>query len=393
MEKTIRSLQGQEMLEAIYTLNSYSLHPSPPFRNKEEWMGIVSTRKGLTCHALFEDEAPVSVVVSTAMTQNMRGNLYPACGIWGVSTDPAARRKGYCKALMASELSAEHQSGKVFSNLYPFRESFYERLGYVSFPLTKIARFSPQALMPLLKIELDGEITLRPIGEAFETYRDYLAEMRRDRHGMAFFDFGDQSAANRANLWLALARFDGKIEGLMLYRILGDEPTKFNFLAYRFYYQTSRGRGLLLNWIARHVDQADQVELWLSEDEMPETWLADLQIKIESAERAAMSRVLDVEKISGMQVGEGSFSARIIDPICPWNAAIWRFESQAGKLRVSTAGEADCELAIQGLTALVNGTHDPQDLPLRDWGNPDPGLQITLRRMFPRLSPYMHENF
>jgi predicted acetyltransferase len=327
------------------------------------------------------------------MTQNMRGNLYPASGIWGVSTDPAARRKGYCKALMASVLSAERQSGKVFSNLYPFRESFYERLGYVSFPLTKIARFLPQALMPLLKIELDGEITLQPVGEVFETYRAYLAEIRQHRHGMAFFDYGDQSAANRANLWLALARFDGTIEGLMLYRILGDEPTKYNFLAYRFYYQTSRARYLLLNWVARHVDQAERAELWLPEDETPETWLADLQVKVESTERAAMSRVLDVEKIGGMEVGEGSFSARIIDPICPWNAFVWRFESQAGKLLVLKTFQADCELTIQGLTALVAGTHDPQDLPLRGWGNPDPALQITMRDMFLSKRPFMHENF
>ena len=35
----------------------------------------------------------------------------------------------------------------------------------------------------------------------------------------------------------ALAEFHGKIEGLMLFRILGEEVTKYNFAAYRFYYQ------------------------------------------------------------------------------------------------------------------------------------------------------------
>jgi predicted acetyltransferase len=393
MEITIQQLQGDEMLEALYALNSYSLYPSPPFQNKEDWLAIVRERKGITCHAVFEDETPVSIAVSTPMTQNMRGKLFHASGIWGVSTLPSARRKGYCRQAMASLLSADKESGKVFSNLYPFRESFYERMGYVSFPLTKIARLTPLSLSPVLKMDLEGEIRLQYIGETYDTYREYLAEMRQSRHGMAIFDIGDQARANQNLLWTAIAEFDGKIEGLMLYRILGEEVTKFNFVASRFYYKTSRARYLLLGWIARHVDQADRVELWLPDDEYPETWLMDFQVKVETTIRAAMSRVLDVEKISGMNVGDGSFSARIIDPVCPWNEGCWHFESYEGKLRTSRTSKEECELAIQGLTALIAGIHDPQDIPLRNWGNPDSALQSIQRGMFPRMSPFLHEVF
>jgi predicted acetyltransferase len=393
MDITIRHLQGEEMLEALYALNSYSLHPSPPLQNKEDWFSIVRKRQGITCSAVFEDETPVSIAVSTPMTQNMRGMLFPVSGIWGVATTPQARRKGYCRRSMASLLSDERDSGKVFSNLYPFRESFYDRLGYVSFPLTKIARFTTLSLSPLLKMDLDGEIKLQYIGEAYDTYRDYLAEMRQHRHGMAFFDFGDRERANQNNLWTAIAEFGGNIEGLMLYRILGEEVTKYNFVAFRFYYQTSRARYLMLNWIARHIDQADRAEVWLSDDEYPETWLADIQPKVESTIRAAMSRILDVEKIGGMNVGSGSFSARVIDPLCPWNEGIWRFESRDGKLKISRTSKADCDLTIQGLTALIAGVHDPQDIPLRGWGNPDSALQSTQRELFTRMSPFLHENF
>jgi len=393
MNITTHHLQGEEILETLYTLNQYSLHPSPPFQNKDEWMGIVRERKGLTCHATFEDDSPKSIAVSTAMTQNMRGSLYPASGIWGVSTHPSARRNGYCRQTIASLLSAERDSGKVFSNLYPFRESFYERLGYVSFPLTKIAKLAPASLTPLLKMETGGEIELRLIGDAFDTYREYLAEMREHTHGMAFFDVGDRAVANRNTMWVALAKFDGNEEGLMLYRILGDEVTKFNFVAYRFYYRTSRARYLMLNWIARHVDQADRAEIWIQPEVYPELWLADIQVKTESAIRAAMSRVLDVEKIGGMYVGEGNFAAQVIDPLCPWNEGAWQFESSGGKLKVSKTSKVECQLKVQGLTALVAGTHDPQDFPLRAWGNPDPVLQSKMREMFPKKKPFMHENF
>ena len=393
MNMRIRQLLGEEMLDALYTLNMYSLYPSPPFQKKEDWTANVRERKGVTCQAVFEDDVPVSIAVSTPMTQNIRGKLFPVSGVWGVATSPSARRKGYCRRAIESLLAAERESGKVFSNLYPFRESFYERLGYISFPLTKIARLAPSSLSPLLKMDLDGEIELRSMGDAYETYREYLAEMRLERHGMAFFDFGDKGVANRNTLWAAFARFGGKIEGLMLYRLLGEEVTKYNFVANRLYYMTSRARYLLLNWIARHVDQADRIELWLPADEYPETWLADLQVKVETPIRAAMNRIIAVEKIGGMNVGDGSFSARIIDPHCTWNEGLWCFESHDGTLHVSKTSSADCEMTIQGLTAMIAGAHDPQDLPLRNWGNPDSTLQSIQRKMFPRVSPYMHENF
>ena len=393
MNITTRQLQGEEILETLYALNQYSLRPSPPYQNKDEWTGIVRERKGMNCHAVLEDNNPVSVVVSTPMTQNMRGKLFPVSGVWGVSTHPSARRNGYCRRAMASMLSADYESGKVFTNLYPFRESFYERLGYVAFPLTKIAKLTPASLAPTLKMETSGEIELKLIGDAYDTYREYLAEMRQGQHGMSFFDFGDRTVANRNTLWVVLAKFGDDIEGLMLYRIMGEDVTKYNFVAYRFYYRTSRARYLMLNWIARHVDQADRAEIWLPSDEYPETWLADMEVKVESAIRPAMSRVLDVERIGGINVGEGSFSAQIIDPICPWNEGVWKFESSSGKLQVMKTSKAECQLTVQGLSALIAGTRDPQDFPLRGWGDPNPMLQSTMREMFPRLSPFMHENF
>jgi predicted acetyltransferase len=290
-------------------------------------------------------------------------------------------------------LAAEKESGKIFSNLYPFRESFYERMGYVSFPLTKVAKLSTLSLSPLMNLNTGGEIELKPVGEVFGNYREYLADMRQHRHGMGFFDFGDQSAADRANLWLAFARFDGQVEGLILYRIQGEEVTKFNFVAYRFYYRTSRARSLMLNWIARHIDQTDRAEIHLSPDEYPETWLSDLDVKVESAIRPGMNRVLDIEKLGGLSAGNGVFSAKVIDPLCPWNEGMWRFESSGGTLQVSKSSKADCELTIQGLSALIAGTRDPQDFQLRGWGDPDPVIQAAMREMFPRLIPFMHENF
>ncbi|MDO9088474.1 MAG: GNAT family N-acetyltransferase [Anaerolineaceae bacterium] len=390
---SIHQTQGQEMLDVLYSLNQYSLHPSPPYENREEWNAIASCRKGVTCFTAYKNEKPVSVAVSTAMTQNIRGKLYPASGVWGVSTDPAVRREGYCRQTIAALLHAEIESGKVFSNLYPFRESFYERMGYIAFPLEKVARFTTSSLSPLLKLKLDGEIELKLIGDVFDIYRDYLKKMREHQHGMGVFDEGDHTAAKRNRFWVAIARINGKVEGLMIYRITGEEVTKYNFVAIRFYYQSSQARYLMLNWIARHIDQSNRAEIWLPAFENPELWYADLEVKVETAIRPSMTRILDVKKIGGMTVGKGNFSAKIIDPLCTWNEGFWKFESIQGSLQVSKTTKADFDLKIQGLSALIAGTRDPQDFQIVGWGNPNPNLQAVMQEMFPPAIPYLHENF
>ena len=85
----------------------------------------------------------------------------------------------------------------------------------------------------------------------------------------------------------------------MLYQIKGDHETQSLFSAVRFYYETNLGRYLLLQWIARHTDQASQAEIWLAPFEQPETWLSDVQVTTESQTRAPMGRVLDVQPARG----------------------------------------------------------------------------------------------
>ena len=390
---TIRKLEGDEKLHVMYGLNAYAFFATPPLRNEQEWQGYVKPREGVTYLALFEDARPVSGAAGTTMIQHVRGKLFDANGLWAVATAPGARRNGYCRRVIAQLLSALRDDGQVFSNLYPFRESFYERLGYVTFPLPRIAKLAPSALLPLMEQDLGGQVELMLIGDGFDIYREYLGRLRQRTHGMAMFVIGDRAAAQRNRLWMALAKVQGETVGLMLYQIKGDHETQFLFSAVRFYYETSLGRYLLLQWIARHTDQASQAEIWLAPFEQPETWLSDMQVKTESQVRAPMSRVLDVSRLGGMQIGPGRFSARIADPLCPWNEGLWRFESADGALQVTRADEADCDLSIQALTALVYGTHDPDDFAIRGWGNPSPQVQATLRAMFPPMTPYLHESF
>jgi hypothetical protein len=55
--------------------------------------------------------------------------------------------------------------------------------------------------------------------------------------------------------------------------------------------------------------------------------------------------------------------------------------------------QTGCDLSIQGLSAMVYGTHNLGDFAYRGWGNPSAALQNTLQEMFPLQPPYLDEMF
>jgi hypothetical protein len=73
-----------------------------------------------------------------------------------------------------------------------------------------------------------------------------------------------------------------------------------------------------------------------------------------------MSRIIIVEKISGIHVGRGKFYANIKDQYCPWNNNTFLFESVDGILKVVKENSNEAfDLTIEGLTWLVYNGGDP----------------------------------
>jgi predicted acetyltransferase len=386
---TIRRVEADELIHTALKLTNYAFSSTPPFRSSEEMQGSVAFLEGATVLVLFEDDTPMATATSIPMPHTVRGKLYPLGGVAGVASHPNGRRKGYAYQVLENLLKSDYESGCVFSGLYPFRESFYGRLGFVTYPQVKITRFSPQSLSPLLKMDFGGEVNFYPHGEALEAYTAFLERMQPRIHGMArMSEEKELNRFNRSPVWIALARVDGEVVGVMTYKI--EQYGGTTKCAY-FYYQDLRARYLLLQYLARHIDQIGEVEITLPPYEMPETWMPDLNVKISTTTWVTpMGRVLNVAQIGGMDVGNGSFTARIIDPQCEWNNGVYRFASNEGVLEVSATSQADCDLSINGLSALIYGTHDPEEFSFRGWGNPSPEVQGIMRILFPRRLPHMH---
>lgn len=391
----IRPLVGAEWIEAWLPLGAYAFEPTPPLPDRQELERFAQTERDPLHLMLFEDGKPVAGASRSTMAQNVRGTLYPCGGIWGVAVHPSARRSGYARRLVGELLVAMRAEGSALTALYPFRESFYARLGYTTFPQPRITSFAPQVLLPLLRVDLEGAVELLSIADGVEPYLAYLEHFQRSHHGFGLFDREQTAGGLRVSnhAWLALARRDARVVGVMTYENQGD-PRRM--LVRSFYCDDYGARYLLLEWFARHIDQISEVEVRLLPGELPETWLPDLNPQYRSGPgHAPMGRVLDVARLGGMEVGAGEFVARVRDEQCPWNEGVYQFRAVDGRLQVTPGAtdDAACELTIAGLSALIYGTHEPETFALRGWGAPSAALQATLLTMFPPRLPFLHETF
>jgi predicted acetyltransferase len=392
----VRQVQGQELLDTADPLTHYAFRPSPPHLDRAEREKNLPYRQDEVTLVLFEDGQPRSTITTLPMTQNVRGALVPMGAVASVATHPLGRRGGHARRVLTEAFARMRADGQVVSCLFPFRASFYGRLGYAGFPAERRVSFSPADLGPLLRQSLPGEVTAEPIADGHATYRRFLETIQPRLHGMALRSAqSGLRQRDRNALWLVVARVDGEPVGVMTYRIKGD-PTEMETDA--FFHANATGKYLLLQWLARHVDQIRLVRLTLPPSAYPETWLYDIGLTLKTITELyniydQMGRVVDVARLGGVGAGSGRFSAHLRDGQCPWNEGTFAFSAEDGRLVVAPTTAADCDLSIQGLAALLYGGYDPADFPFRGWGDPSPDTQAAMRSVFPPALPFLFENF
>ena len=388
----IRPIVGEELYDINLRLSGYAFRATPPLPDNERWREDLDALSAATHLALFEDDYAVSIAAASPMTQSVRSVVLPVGGVWAVATDPTARRKGYSKQVLQALFAHMRDAGMPLSVLYPFRESFYERLGYVVLPQPRTAIFPVAALGLLLRRDLGGSVTMLSLADGAAIWRAYQLRVQPLIHGMTL---PDERAARlpfmRDRDWMAVARVGDEVVGIMFYRILGNGQ---NMLVSRFLTHTAVGRYLLLEWVARHIDQVHDVEIPLAPSDHPETWLPDLHVRLHGNENP-MARIIDITKLNGLAVGSGQIVAEIRDPHCPWNTGRFRLQANDdGRLRVTpTTDAAECDLDIIALAALIYGVVAPEMFVPRGWGNVSPAAQATLATLFPPLSPFVMVEF
>lgn len=330
------------------------------------------------------------------MTENVRGTILPMGGIGGVASLPAGRRQGHVRNMMVRAFDLMHEMNQPIATLYPFRDSFYERLGYAELAKNRFTTIKPEHLASLLRTPLPGTVEQLGSEACFDEWWAFAERLQTMTHGFALVE-REKATEWRDNneSWVALVREDGQLTGAMTFTITGYTET---LLADTFYATTAAARYQLLAWIGRHVDQVSEAVIELGPAEYPELWYRDLVAQSSTVHKEAwpapMGRVIAVAGLDGIAAGaDAEIAFRLVDDHCPWNNGIWTLTGENGVLSVREGGDPACHLTIQGLSALVWSGIDPATYPFRGWGDPDPAAQTTLQSLFPTAFPVLNEKF
>lgn len=331
-----------------------------------------------------------------AMTENVRGRIFPMGGIGGVASLPAGRRQGHVRTMIVRSFELMREKDEPIATLYPFRDSFYERLGYAEMAKNRFTTLKPEHLAPLLRLSMPGSVEQLGIEECFDAWWAFAGKLQTAVHGFALFEKAKAVEWRDKNeSWVALVREDGDVTGAMTFEITGYTET---LKADTFYYTTAAARYQLLAWIGRHIDQVSEAVIEFGPEEYPELWYRDLAAQTSTVHKhawpAPMGRVVSVAGIGGIAAGaEADIAFTLVDDQCPWNNGVWTLSGEGGVISVREGGNPVCHLTIQGLSALVWSGIDPATFPFRGWGDPDPAAQATLRSLFPKVFPVLHEKF
>jgi predicted acetyltransferase len=285
--------------------------------------------------------------------------------------------------------------GYPVSALYPFRPSFYGRIGYLGLPAAKTVTLRPADLSALLATDLPGEVRLRRIADAWDDFTGFLGRHLARQHGLAEFPgYRLQEWRDTNDRWLATAHLDGEVAAMAGYRITdyaGDLTVE------SLLHTGPLSRALLLRFLARHVDQVDRIVARVAPDERPELWTTDFTGTIASTVKIPdgappMVRVLNLAALAGLPAGEAQAQLEIIDD--PLIGGRYLLDGAGGALSVKPgAGTGEVKLSAAALAGLVYGVLDPDDVVARGLATIPAGSRQALRTMFPPAAPYVLLSF
>jgi predicted acetyltransferase len=193
------------------------------------------------------------------LRQWVAGSRLPCCGIGTVAISPTYRRRSLGAELMTEALRASRERGDVASALYPFRVSFYQKLGYGQAGEVLQYQIPPQNLPDSperTRVELLDTDDAR--AEALELYSDWM----RGQNGQL---------ERPPRLWRELVGehdrclagyrgADGRLEGYALLVYRPDLPRAERYVEVDELVSTTvAARRGLYAWLASLSDQWEQI--------------------------------------------------------------------------------------------------------------------------------------
>ncbi|MHA1912594.1 MAG: GNAT family N-acetyltransferase [Candidatus Kariarchaeaceae archaeon] len=355
-------------------------------------------------YSVIEKEKVVGSARIIPFEQNIRGSWKKMGGIAIVTSAPEVRMKGYIRELMHYMFREMYEAGQVFSALYPFKDSYYARFGYINALPRNNLEFDAKQMSKWKKLPEGYTIKRYNAEEGWKILREVQEKAIEKIHGgvkrptkrweelmgrypgwiiVAYNKKGEAEGAMRCNL----KGFGNEVFGP---GIIGEMSIEGN------YWLTLKARHALFQFIYTHTDQTKKVSMPINPNEGNYySWIENYAKPKVDLHMVNMGRIIDAAKcLEGMKVKrEGKVSLKIIDPICEWNNKTIEIVSKEGKLTVEGTKEEEIEMTIEGLTALVYGVMPIEEIEYCSWMKGGEEAKKKLGEWFPRKDPWMVEDF
>jgi len=340
--------------------------------------------------------------------QNTRQVWKKMGGIAEITSAPETRRQGHIRELMKYMFKEMHDDGYATSVLYPFKDEFYGRLGYVSCTpvrgmtvnLDRLRRWDLPAGHHVERMEFSQGLThLKAIHK--ESVESTHGGVRRSEKRWKEMNI---SLSKKNSIAVAFDQED-KPRGALVYAIkgygtYGKEDDWGTMRIREKYWLSHEARSALFHFLHMHDDQIVKIKIPVHPNEIDyHYWFANVNPPtIEARLVVYMARLIDVEKsVEGLSAAcDGELTIKVKDTHCPWNSQSYRLVGGGGCLKAEALGNAtsSIKMSIGGLSALVFGVMWPADLePLGLCTGLDSKSIELLTSWFPREPPSMIEDF
>ncbi len=319
--------------------------------------------------------------------QSVRGSLKAMGGIGDVWTYPEYRNQGCVSALMKSAFLEMRMQGICVSMLTPFKESFYEGLGYAIANSTNEVNIPVSSLSKYLKLPHSANLTCDRLAatEVKDILSSFLYENLRSQtllphnHGLAItnFTYDQWWHLHRQKLCVVVKR-DRQPVALAIYAIdsSGNLPICDRQIDISSIFWTDlESRDRLLHFFASHRDQIHSLKMPVPLNANLHTWLSDAGQLASSMTAPWMVRAVDiVGALHGLSIACEPFTFALNDPYCNWNDGVFGVNGDRGNLTVKRYGSGgsqdlaiDFHTTIAGISALIYGTHAIAELVHKKW--------------------------
>ena len=315
--------------------------------------------------------------------QSLRGVVKEMGGIGGVWTYPEHRGKGYVKELLNvafAEMKAQKQG---LSMLIPFKQSFYQKFGYVTANSSLQLKLSISSLN--ISDRLDWQYERLPATGA--TVLTFLTSLQQP-HGMVIPHYWHpaQWQAITKDRQCVLVKNHHQVQALGIYRLNSCDRTMH---LEHYFYKDHNARMGLFNFLAKHRDQIHHVYLEVPFGSNFQQWFPDAAYDLSCPKPAFMVRVIDLPiALANLPVNtNGVLHLKVA------GATTFTLESLNYVLgAVPTNHSPDCIFTTEGISALVYGTLSLEEIVDRHWLQLlNPQRRSLLANWFPPL--YMHNTW